>query len=75
MRPPHRSWSSAELCTARPMRRSATAFSGRTAGHTFNITGITADADGFDAEREWVRRFWRDLEPHGSNCPRRDAQT
>ncbi|MDP9228799.1 MAG: FAD-binding oxidoreductase [Actinomycetota bacterium] len=41
-----------------------TAFNGRGAGHTFNITGITATADGFDAEREWVRSFWSALEPH-----------
>jgi hypothetical protein len=42
----------------------ATAFNGRDAGHTFNITGVTATADGFDAEREWVRSFWSALEPH-----------
>ncbi|HET8976007.1 MAG TPA: BBE domain-containing protein, partial [Solirubrobacterales bacterium] len=41
-----------------------TAFSGRGAGHTFNITGTTATAEGFDAEREWVRGFWSALEPH-----------
>ena len=41
-----------------------TAFSGRGAGHTFNINGITESADGFDDEREWVRSFWSDLEPH-----------
>jgi hypothetical protein len=41
-----------------------TAFSGRGAGHTFNINGITENADGFDDEREWVRSFWSDLEPH-----------
>ncbi|MCA1706710.1 MAG: FAD-binding oxidoreductase [Actinobacteria bacterium] len=40
------------------------AFSGRGAGHTFNITGMTATAEGFDAEREWVRSFWSVLEPH-----------
>ena len=42
----------------------ATAFSGRSSGHTFNITGMTATAEGFDAEREWVRDFWSALEPH-----------
>ena len=41
-----------------------TAFNGRGAGHTFNITGMTSTAEGFDAEREWVRRFWSALEPH-----------
>ena len=41
-----------------------TAFNGRGAGHTFNITAATATADGFDAEREWVRNFWTALEPH-----------
>lgn len=41
-----------------------TAFSGRGAGHTFNITAATAGRDGFDEEREWVRGFWSALEPH-----------
>src|SRR5215211_5127771 len=41
-----------------------TAFNGRAAGHTFNITGMTATAEGFDAEREWVRSFWSALEAH-----------
>ncbi len=41
-----------------------TAFSGRAAGHTFNITAATAGPDGFDEEREWVRGFWSALEPH-----------
>lgn len=41
-----------------------TAFSGRSAGHTFNITGITEGAPGFEQEREWVRGFWSALEPH-----------
>ncbi len=41
-----------------------TAFSGRGAGHTFNITAATAGRDGFDEEREWVRDFWSALEPH-----------
>ena len=40
------------------------AFNGRAAGHTFNITAVTTSADGFDAEREWVRDFWSALEPH-----------
>jgi FAD binding domain/Berberine and berberine like len=41
-----------------------TAFSGRGAGHTFNITAATAGRDGFDEERDWVRDFWSALEPH-----------
>jgi hypothetical protein len=41
----------------------ATAFAGRTAGHTININGVSETADGFEEEREWVRRYWRDLEP------------
>jgi FAD/FMN-containing dehydrogenase len=41
-----------------------TAFNGRSAGHTFNITAATAGRDGFDEEREWVRDFWSALEPH-----------
>jgi FAD binding domain-containing protein/berberine-like enzyme len=40
------------------------AFSGRTAGHTFNISGTTDTADGFDEERDWVRNFWSALEPY-----------
>jgi FAD/FMN-containing dehydrogenase len=44
-----------------------TAFSGRGAGHTFNITAATAERDGFDEEREWVRDFWSALEPHHSS--------
>jgi FAD/FMN-containing dehydrogenase len=41
-----------------------TAFSGRHGGHTFNITGMTETADGFEEEREWVRDFWSALAPH-----------
>jgi hypothetical protein len=41
-----------------------TAFNGRAAGHTFNLTGITATAEGFDAERDWSRDFFDALEPH-----------
>jgi FAD/FMN-containing dehydrogenase len=40
------------------------AFNGRAAGHTFNITCATEDADGFDAERQWAQDFWSALEPH-----------
>jgi FAD/FMN-containing dehydrogenase len=41
----------------------ATAFNGRHAGFTYNITCSTETADGFDEEREWVRNFWSALEP------------
>jgi FAD/FMN-containing dehydrogenase len=40
-----------------------TAFNGRGAGYTFNITAMTETATGFDQEREWVRDFWSALEP------------
>jgi FAD/FMN-containing dehydrogenase len=41
-----------------------TAFSGRHGGHTFNITGMTDSAEGFEQERDWVRNFWSALEPY-----------
>jgi hypothetical protein len=41
-----------------------TAFNGRGVGQTFNITGMTATAEGFEEERDWVRGFWSALEPH-----------
>ena len=41
-----------------------TAFGGRGAGHSFNITAMTEDANGFDQEREWARGLWSALEPH-----------
>jgi len=41
-----------------------TAFNGRGAGHTFNITAVSETAEGFDEEREWSRNFWSALEPH-----------
>jgi FAD/FMN-containing dehydrogenase len=41
-----------------------TAFNGRQAGYTFNVTAITDSADGFGEERDWARRFWTALEPH-----------
>ncbi len=41
-----------------------TAFGGRGAGHTFNITACTETAEGFEEEREWVRNFWSALEPY-----------
>ena len=39
------------------------AFSGRSAGFTYNIGGCTQTEAGFEAEREWVRSFWSALEP------------
>ena len=41
-----------------------TAFNGRGAGHTFNITVGTETAEGFDEERKWSRNFWSALAPH-----------
>jgi FAD binding domain/Berberine and berberine like len=41
-----------------------TAFNGRAAGFTFNITAMTDSATGFDEERAWSRAFWSALQPH-----------
>jgi hypothetical protein len=41
-----------------------TAFSGRGAGHIFNINATTATRDGFEEEREWSRSFWSALRPY-----------
>lgn len=41
-----------------------TAFNGRNAGFTFNISGNTETADRFDDEREWARSYWSALKPH-----------
>jgi FAD/FMN-containing dehydrogenase len=41
-----------------------TPFSGRKAGHTFNIAGATAGPEGFEEEREWSRTFWSALAPY-----------
>lgn len=41
-----------------------TAFHGRGAGHTFNISASTETAAGFAEEREWARTFWSALAPH-----------
>jgi FAD binding domain/Berberine and berberine like len=43
------------------------AFTGRQAGHTVNVVGITTTGEGFDHEREWARRLWSALEPHHQN--------
>ena len=43
---------------------SETAFNGRDAAFSFNINGNSETADGFDAEREWVRAYWSALGPH-----------
>jgi FAD binding domain-containing protein/berberine-like enzyme len=42
----------------------ATAYSGRNAGHTFNINATTENSEGFDEERQWSRGFWEALQPH-----------
>jgi FAD/FMN-containing dehydrogenase len=42
----------------------ATAFNGRGAGATFNITASTEGPAGFDEERAWVQEFWSALAPH-----------
>jgi FAD/FMN-containing dehydrogenase len=42
-----------------------TAYSGRAAGHAFNVGGATDGPEGFDEERRWVRDFSTALEPHG----------
>jgi FAD/FMN-containing dehydrogenase len=41
-----------------------TAFNGRSAGHTFNLTASTAGSEGFEEERQWVRDFHAALEAH-----------
>ena len=41
-----------------------TVFSSRSAGFTFNLTGITEGEDGFAEEREWVRDLWDALAPY-----------
>jgi FAD/FMN-containing dehydrogenase len=40
-----------------------TAFSGRSAGFTYNIGASTATSAGFDEECEWVQDFWSALRP------------
>ena len=44
----------------------ATAFNGRSAGHTININGVAETSAGFDEERNWVRAMKAALEPYGS---------
>jgi hypothetical protein len=41
-----------------------TAFTGRGAGFTLNITGGTETRDGFEEEREWARGYWSALAPY-----------
>jgi FAD/FMN-containing dehydrogenase len=43
------------------------AFSGRNAGHTLNIVGITTTAEGFEEERAWARGLWTALQPYHQN--------
>ncbi len=40
-----------------------TAFSGRSAGFTYNIGASTETSAGFAEERQWVREFWSALRP------------
>ena len=44
----------------------STAFSGRSAGFTFNINGNSMNRDGFEAERRWARDYWSALAPYHS---------
>jgi hypothetical protein len=44
----------------------ATAFGGRSSGHTFNFVGATIGPDGFAEQRDWARQSWQALEPHQS---------
>ena len=39
----------------------ATAFSGRSAGFTFNINGNSETTDGFQDQRQWARDYWTAL--------------
>jgi FAD/FMN-containing dehydrogenase len=41
-----------------------TAFGSRDSGFVINISGITADAEGFEQERAWARAYWAALAPH-----------
>ena len=41
-----------------------TAFNGRQAGFTLNVSGNTEDGDGFDEERQWAREYWDALSDH-----------
>ena len=41
-----------------------TAFNGRSAGFTFNITGGTEEREGFVEQREWARGYWSALAPY-----------
>lgn len=45
-----------------------TAYSGRGAGHTFNISAMTETAAGFDEECQWVGDFWSALAPHRTSA-------
>ncbi|WP_433168309.1 FAD-binding oxidoreductase [Kribbella sp. CA-247076] len=42
----------------------ATAFGGRSHGHTVNFVASTLGPDGFDHQRDWVHDSWRAIEPH-----------
>jgi FAD/FMN-containing dehydrogenase len=42
----------------------ATAFNGRSHGHTININSTTEFEEGFEEGREWSRGFWEELKPY-----------
>jgi FAD/FMN-containing dehydrogenase len=44
----------------------ATAYNGRTAGHTININGVAETSAEFEDERDWVRGMKTALEPYGT---------
>ena len=42
----------------------ATAYSGRSDGHTINVNATTETSEGFDEQKEWSRGLWSALEPY-----------
>ena len=44
----------------------ATAFGGRGSGHTFNLVGSTLGPDGFEDQRDWVRKSFDALSPYST---------
>jgi FAD/FMN-containing dehydrogenase len=48
------------------VRDDATAYNGRSAGHTININGVAETPAEFEDERDWVRGLKAALEPYGS---------
>jgi FAD/FMN-containing dehydrogenase len=45
-----------------------TAFNGRKSAHTININGNATAPEAFAAERDWVRRFWSEMEPFNTGA-------